>query len=319
MTHVKKEALFDINGNRVTDFYDEIDTEKSEKFYLVRNNDKYNFLTPEGKLLSKKWFTKVEPFGPYDKGVRVVLEGKTCLLTDKGKLLKPRVTVRTNLRHGVAIVTNSEGKRNLINTEGKYVSSKWFKSLTLCRNDFFEVDITDNKHNIMTKNGKFLLESDAFQISSYSTDNNKYYVAFCKHGKAPKTIHILDYWTGKEVFSSTLANSYNCVFHNVFDVIFIKNADNKCMLISKETIKPVFKEWKENIEYLGVSGFFAVKENDGTYIICNAEGKKILTKRRFIKVKQAPDWYYCYVEFYKKGKVQTGYLDLTSGYIRKTL
>lgn len=277
MTHIKKEALFDINGNRVTDFYDEIDTEKSEKFYLVRNNDKYNFLTPEGKLLSKKWFTKVEPFGPYDKGVRVVLEGKTCLLTDKGKLLKPRVTVRTNLRHGVAIVTNSEGKRNLINTEGKYVSSKWFKSLTLCRNDFFEVDITDRKKNIMTKDGNFLLKVDAYDICDYSANNNKYYLALCKHGKNPETIHILDYYTGKEVFSSTLGKE-GYKFYVFVGIILIQNAENKYMLLSAEKVKTIFKEWKEHIIVLPHFDLVAVKENDGTYIICNAEGKKLLPK-----------------------------------------
>lgn len=316
MTHVKKEALFDLSGNRVTGFYDEIDTEKSEKFYIVKNNGEYNFLTPEGKLLSKKWFTKVEPFGPYDKGVRVVLEGKTCLLTDKGKLLKPRVTVRTNLRHGVAIVTNSEGKRNLINTEGKYVSSKWFKSLTLDKNDFFEVDITDKKKNIMTKEGKLLLESEAYAIHGYC--KNKYYLALCKHGKNPETIHILDYYTGKEVFSSTLSKA-GYKNYNFSSMILIQNADKKYMLFSKENAKAVFKDWKDDIVVFDYTELFAVKEKDGMYIICDTEGKRTLTKRRFIKVKQAPDWYYCYVEFYKKGKVQTGYLDLTSGYIRKTL
>ena len=168
----------------------------------------------------------------------------------------------------------------------------------------------------MTKEGKMLLESDAYKIRYISTDDNAYYIALCKHGKGPKTIHILDYYTGKEVFSSTVSKEEYTMYTSL-GLVLIQNADNKYMLINKETMKPIFKDWKKDIIILDSFGWYAVKENDNMYVICDQEGKKSLVRRKFIKVKRTYHFNTCYVEYYIKGKVQTGYLDLCSGKIRK--
>lgn len=279
MNYITKTALFDKEGNRISDFFDEIDTESSEQFAIVKKyiNDEetFNFLKPDGKLLSAIWFKSVNFFREDDIAVKVVLlNGSENLLHYSGKLLLKRTDykVKSNMNGTcrVVVVKNKNDKENYVNEEGKFVCKKWCYRLN--EYGYGVAKVTEYKENLLRKDGKFVLKYAADIIRIWQ---GKYYITVdYKHQR----INIIRMGDFKIIFSSStkIDDSYMVMEYG----LRITNAEGKKNIISSSTLKPVFEDWKLYINRIPyVPHLIIVKEDidsKNNMFIYDYKGKKLV-------------------------------------------
>ena len=280
MEYLKKSALFNEEGERISDFFDEIDTESSAYFAIVRKTendvDMFNCLQSDGTLLSKKWFKKVEPFKNEDISVRVImLDDTENILHYTGKLLLKRknYTVVANMRWcSTATIKNERGLFNLLTEEGKFVSKRWFYSVSEVKKTscgYGVVKVLPDLYNILKKDGKLLLRYSADFIQVWM---DKYYVARSYTHNSITVIRMSDY---KVVFDTSMREA-----SFLSRGILITNEEGKMNILSNKTLKPVFKEWQQHIFQMPyMHSFIIVSENISSknhFFIYDYEGNKVI-------------------------------------------
>ena len=142
MRIVKKKALYDDEGKRLSKFYDHICDCISGKpidevlrvIDDINGEALFNIINATtGKELSKEWFLKMYGFFYKDIDAVIVkrIDESYNLLNREGKLIMKRnnYEVLTDLRNGVAVVKNKKGKINFVNSEGKLVLNTWKEAI----------------------------------------------------------------------------------------------------------------------------------------------------------------------------------------------
>lgn len=281
MNYITKTALFDKGGNRLSDFFDEIDTETSELFAIVTNitdnEETFNFLKPDGKLLSPIWFKHVNYFKKGDIAVKVVLlNGSENLLHFSGKLLLKRedYKVKGNINdiYGVTVIKNKEDKVNYVNEDGKIICKRWCYMLN--EYGYGIVRVTKNKENILKKDGSFVLK---YSVDSIRMWQGKYYVATdLKHHK----IHIIRMSDYEILFTSSVRSENG--FALLPYGLRITNAEGKENVISSSTLKPVFEDWKLSINRIPYIDMLIIVREDidskNNLFIYDYNGRKLTEK-----------------------------------------
>ena len=171
--------LVDSNGNRINDnYFDKIIKEFKSGFAVIKRNDKYNYISENGDLLSSEWFDCAWSFE--DGYARVLKNNKFNYIDTKGNLLFKEwydeltsfnegyarakkndkwyfVDINgdvlnshgyyevSNFHDGMAIVENSNLKRNIIDNSGKEVFRRWISGRTW----FFYGDYVEINKNFL--------------------------------------------------------------------------------------------------------------------------------------------------------------------------
>ena len=101
-----------------------METTKKEKLAIVKrlSDNKYNFITEDGKLLFEKWFDWASDF--YGE---------------------------------VAVVVRGDGDFNFINKQGKLLSEQWFEWIDDFKDGFAKVKRTNGEQAKIDKNGKIVV------------------------------------------------------------------------------------------------------------------------------------------------------------------
>lgn len=89
----------------------------------IRENDKYNYIDQEEKLLSPNWFDYANDFSD-DCGI-VVINNKYYTIDLNGKLSESCYDYIYEFHNGYAVVKNNN-KYNTIDKEGNLISDKWY-------------------------------------------------------------------------------------------------------------------------------------------------------------------------------------------------
>lgn len=285
MAFNKRVALYDDNGNRISDYYEDIHISKDSdgRFAIVERNaekgKEYTFIKEDGTILCDEWFADVESFKKGDTGVKVRMWGGiNAILLDTGKVIVRNrgYKVESNLKNGFAIVSK-RGKQNVINAKGNLISKKWFHEIreTNIQGGYIWVIDENDRSNYMTIDGKMLFEKFVDYFKSWG---EKYYVAICKE---TRKLIIASKEDGSTVYTVKL-DKY-CTLESFYNtkLLYVKNEKNKCNLLSYETGKPLLKEWVNEIKEIELDQTicFMVKEFDGTWSLYNSKGKK-LTKQK---------------------------------------
>lgn len=285
MTFNKKVALYDDNGNRISDYYEDIHISKDSdgRFAIVERNaekgKEYTFIKEDGTLLCNEWFADVENFKKGDTGVKVRMWGGiNAILLDTGKVIARNrgYKVESNLRNGLAIVSK-KGKQNIINAKGNLVSKKWFHEIreTNIQGGYIWVMDEKDRSNCITTDGKMLFEKFVDYFRSWG---EKYYVGICKETRMFIVVSKED---GRVVYTVKL--NKDCTLNTFYytNFLYVENEKNKCNLISYDTGKPIFKEWLDEIKHIEFEETccFKAKNSDGTWSLYNSKGKK-LTKQK---------------------------------------
>ena len=140
------------NGENPKDIFDWVKS-FSEGFAWVRLNDKWNFLNPDGKLISDQWFDWVGDF--CNDFARVRLNSTWNFLNTNGKLISEQwFDEIDNFKNGFARVELND-KWNFINTDGKIISDQWFDDVWYFQDGFARVKF-NGKYNYLNTNGKLL-------------------------------------------------------------------------------------------------------------------------------------------------------------------
>lgn len=295
MTFNKKTALYDNDGNRISDYYEDIHISKEDnRFAIVERtsqlgvagiNKEYTFIKPDGTLLCNEWFVEVARFGKKDNGVKVKIwdpkkgHCKNAILLDTGKIIARNryYKIESNMVNGVAIVAKN-GRRNVINDRGNLISKKWFREVKNLNIDDTFIWIMDEKDrsNFMTRDGKMFFEDFVNYFKSW---DEKYYVAICIETR----MFIVASKENKSIVC-TVKMDKNCTLKTFYNtkLLYVKNDKNKCNLISHETGKPLFTGWSNEIKEIELEDTccFTVKNSDGTWSLYDSEGKK-LTKQKY--------------------------------------
>lgn len=118
-------------------------------FAQVALNNKYNFITADGQLLSNQWFDEAWHF---ENGlVDVRLNNKWGLIKTNGKLFYNQwFDYIGNFREGFVWV-ELKNKYNFINIEEQLLSDQWFDAAWDFRNGFAVVQLNDMLNFINTK------------------------------------------------------------------------------------------------------------------------------------------------------------------------
>lgn len=288
MRALTKVALYDDNGNRISDLYDSINTEKSDEFAIVKKvkdgKPLYNFLTEEGKELSKEWFLDVDPFEKEDEAVIVQrVDQSYNLLNRSGKLIlrSKKYYVLTPLRNGVARVQNEKRYENYVNSEGKLISKKWFYEVRPWQKGGAEVKTEFGFYNYLKKDGTFLLPR------ALVTDdlNRKFDLAFSK--SKLWVISKPDYEIVSEISCDPEKRNYY-----TYGVGLI-NENNEKNILSHETGKLLFDTWKVHIIYMTPPYIKAAEKEGDIYVwyLYDDKGKKLI-EQGFIEIEYLSGSFY---------------------------
>ena len=186
-------------------------------FGVVGNDDKFNYLTTDGKLLSDTWFDDCDDF--INGFARVKLNGKWNFLTKGGKLLSDTwFDDCREFANGFAKVELND-KQNFLNAEGKIVSEVWFDFRRSFVDDVSIISL-DDKYNALRMDGKLL--SDVWLDECYDFHGNM------------AAVQLNEKWNllKKEGgFVSDKWFDFACVLENGEGLVKI---DNKCYMIDTQ-------------------------------------------------------------------------------------
>ena len=279
MEFLGKVAMFDEMGNQVSSFYDSIDTTSSEYFAIVSkksgNTTLYNFMTAEGKVISKEWFIKVEPFKKDYEAVRVErIGGYQNLLNREGRLiiLHNRYEILTPLIDGRAIVKNVYGEQNIINSKGSLISRRWMYNVICFNGDFARVEVEKNRYNFVDMKGKFLLKR-----SAAFTSFNKFIIAI-----AGKNLTVIREDTCEIIYATK--EYFNMSF--MAKGLRIQNLYGDYNFLNRETGQPIFEKWQISLKAVWHTDYICAIENtedNAAWYIYDTFGNK-LTEQSFVAI-----------------------------------
>lgn len=139
-------------GEAPEDIFDFVD-EEHEGYYLIRNLNKWNFLSKDNKILSTAWFDLVDYF---EKGLAIVeIDGKwNYIRKDCSFLLKDWANLVSRFHEDLGRVYYRENGFNFVDRNGDFVFDDWFYDATDFYNGASYVkDNRDSRIYMITKNG----------------------------------------------------------------------------------------------------------------------------------------------------------------------
>ncbi len=187
----KKIGLVDDDGNRIIKpEYDEISDLLEDSIYIARNDNKYTFITKNGRILNRDDQRFQEVVGMREYFIGVKIDGKWGFVDVNGKLrianryngiglyheglapikilghwgyidklevlkVQPRYDEVSEFKNGLCIVIRN-GKYGLINAEGHEVIEPQYDSLYRLENGGF-ISVRDNEKGLINKAGKNLI------------------------------------------------------------------------------------------------------------------------------------------------------------------
>ena len=118
-------------------------------FAAIKLDNKYNFITTEGQLLSQQWFdwANVSKYG----FAEVNLNGKCNFINAKGEFLSNQWFTWVGAFKDGFVDVNLNGKYNFINTEGHVLSQLWFDDVLKFKEGFAVVILNDKCNYINTE------------------------------------------------------------------------------------------------------------------------------------------------------------------------
>lgn len=279
MRILSKQALYDDEGNRLSDCYDSIEKNPGDEFFVVRKQiagkNLYNFLTEDGKELSKEWFADTRYFDKSSEAVWVQrVDRSTNLLKRDGTLIlnHKKYTVVSSLCNGAAIVRNKEDKENFVNFEGKLISKIWFKEVYPWEKGGAIVEVSNNRYNYLKKDGTFLLDKALPRMTFF----NDHFEAVYTDSKI-WVISRPDFEIASEICCNVSKLTWD---HNL---LRLTNEHGETNILSDKTGRLIFDTWKVCIRHSDVQGYFEVAEKlEDKYVwyLYSTEGKKV-TKQEF--------------------------------------
>lgn len=133
--------------------YEPINAIKGVKF-----NGKLNLLDENNKLISKQWFDNVWKFE--EEFCVVLLDNKWNFINTEGELISDQwFDMVQSFSEGLAEV-KLNGKWNYIDTKGNAISDTWFDSILSFSDGWGRVKISDGKTNLINRHGQFISEED---------------------------------------------------------------------------------------------------------------------------------------------------------------
>lgn len=280
MQVLTKQALYDDDGNRLSDFYDYVNPISVDGFIRVEKKigkrTLCNFITTEGKQLSKEWFLEAHHFQKGHEAVVVQRIDKSFnLLNREGKFVlrhKKYIPIGPLNNNGAAIVSNKENKENFVNSEGKLISKIWFKEVYPWEKGGAIVEVSNNRYNYLKKDGTFLLDKALPRMTFF----NDHFEAVYTDSKI-WVISRPDF----EIVSEICCNVSKLTWdHNL---LRLTNEHGETNILSDKTGRLIFDTWKVCIRPSDVQGYFEVAEKvEDKYVwyLYSSEGKKV-TKQEF--------------------------------------
>ena len=145
------QALLD-SGKKPEEIFEEVGGFQNG-YAKVELNDKWNFISGEGRLVSPIWFDMIYPFK--NGYAMVLLNDKWNLINREVKLLSDTWFDKVyNFEDGFAWVKLNY-KWNFINTEGKLLSDTWFDDVYDFEDGFARVEL-NGKYNIINREGRLV-------------------------------------------------------------------------------------------------------------------------------------------------------------------
>lgn len=299
MQVLTKQALYDDKGNRISECYDSIEKNPGTEFFVVSNEingqELYNFLTEDGKELSKEWFADVRYFEKSYEAVWVQrVDGSTNLLKRNGTFIlnHKKYTVVSSLCNGAAIVRNKEDKENFVNSEGKLISKTWFKEAYLWENGGAIVEVSHNKYNYLKKDGTLLLEWSMPRLMLLGNNFETVYTDYKLWVISRPEFEII----------SEISCDVSRI-EKAGSIVLLTNENRERNILSPKTGKLLWDKWKLIIRITSYQDYLAVaeiKENRCVWYLYNSEGKKV-TEQEFEYIGEYVNGKFC-VTIIKDGR-----------------
>ena len=142
-----------------------------EGFAIVRREDYLNnFIDKQGKLLSEEWFAWVNDFKDGFAEVKRT-NGEWAEIDTNGKIservtIKIEIAMKTTRKEKLAIVKSGDFEYNYINKDGKLLLKEWFRYLSSFYNGFAVVKRANCEWNFIDKQGK-IISNEWFKSVEY--------------------------------------------------------------------------------------------------------------------------------------------------------
>ena len=124
---------------------------------VQRANGDWNFITKDGKFLSKQWFMYVYEFSEGFAAVKKT-NGEYNFINKKGNILSNKWFIDVgHFKEGFARVQRSDYKYNFIDKDGKLLTDEWFNRVGNFCEGFAGVQTTNGEWRKIDKTGKLYI------------------------------------------------------------------------------------------------------------------------------------------------------------------